>query len=99
MFPKSEFTNAKLKARGYDDAKIAEYQKWFNCVLNLELLTDKENLEKNAEDFGVWFASRDDNFKDRHSMPTLASYDFDSFLEFIEKRRNILVEKLKHFRI
>jgi hypothetical protein len=99
VFPKSEFTNAKLKARGYDDAKITEYQKWFNCILNLELLTDRENLEKSAEDFGDWFASRDANFKDRHAIPTLASYDFDSFLEFIEKRRAILVEKLKAFSI
>ncbi|MBL9177226.1 MAG: DUF262 domain-containing protein [Verrucomicrobiaceae bacterium] len=99
VFPKSEFTNAKLKARGYDDAKIAEYQKWFNCILNLELLTDRENLEKSAEDFGDWFASRDANFKDRHAIPTLESYDFDSFLEFIEKRRTILARKLKAFSI
>jgi hypothetical protein len=99
VFPKSEFSNAKLKARGYDDAKITEYQKWFNCVLNLELLTDKENLEKNAEDFGVWFSTRDENFKARHSIPTLASYDFESFPRFVEKRRKILAEKLKHFRI
>ena len=99
VFPKSEFTTAKLKARGFDEAKIAEYQKWFNCVLNLELLTDKENLEKSAEDFGVWFSSRDANFKERHSIPTLESYDFGSFLEFVQKRREILVKKLKAFSI
>ena len=58
-----------------------------------------ERLGESAEDFGDWFASRDANFKDRHAIPTLASYDFDSFLEFIEKRRAILVEKLKAFSI
>ena len=99
VFPKSEFTTAKLKGRGYDEAKITEYQKWFNCILNLELLTDKENLEKSAEDFGVWFASRDINFKDRHAIPAMKSYGFDSFLEFIDERRKILTTRLKVFTV
>src|ERR1035437_8860172 len=37
IFPKSEFTTAKLKQRGYDADKILEYQKYFNSILNLEL--------------------------------------------------------------
>lgn len=99
VFPKSEFTAAKLRGRGYDEARILEYQKWFNCILNLELLTDKENLEKSAEDFGVWFSSRDENFRERHSIPQMESYEFDGFLEFIAERQKILAKKLKEFRI
>lgn len=99
IFPKSEFTTAKLKQRGYDSLKIGEYQKYFNCILNLELLTDSENRVKSAESFDTWFASRDKNFKDRHLIPTVSNYNFDNFLEFIEERKKILTGTLKSFSI
>jgi uncharacterized protein with ParB-like and HNH nuclease domain len=94
IYPKSEFTTARLAKRGYDEAKIQKYQQYFNTVLNLQLLTDKENLDKNAADFAVWIESRDENFKKRHSIPELANYGFDNFLEFIEERRKMLKPKL-----
>jgi uncharacterized protein with ParB-like and HNH nuclease domain len=95
IFPKSEFTTAKLKQHGYDQDKIQEYQKYFNCVINLELLTHSENLEKSSSDFDIWFTSRDSDFKDTHTIPTMTSYDFDNFLEFITERKKLLQEKLK----
>jgi hypothetical protein len=97
IFPKSAFTTTKLKQHGYDGAKMSEFLKPFNSILNLQLLTDKENLEKNAQDFDDWFASRDANFKDRHAIPTLASYGFDNFPQFVEQRRILLAQKLKAF--
>jgi len=99
IFPKSEFTTAKLKMRGYDTDTIIEYQKHFNTISNLQLLTDSENLEKNSEDFDTWFASRDSHFKDRHTIPSISTYNFDNFLEFILEREKLLVQKLKVFAI
>lgn len=99
IFPKSEFTTAKLKHRGYDAGRIAEYQKYFNCIINLELLTDSENREKSAEPFDTWFASRDSNFRDRHFIPTVHSYNFDNFIDFVDERKKLLVAKLKTFAI
>ena len=64
--------------------------------MNLELLTDTENREKSAEDFDTWFASRDNNFKDRHFIPTIKSYNFDNFLDFITERKKLLKEKLEN---
>ena len=95
IFPKSEFTNAKLKSRGYDQQKIAEYQKYFNTILNLQLLTDSENLEKSNTDFALWMSTRDNNFKDRHTIPAIDSYSFDNFLVFIQERQKHIVDKLK----
>ena len=97
IFPKSEFTTAKLRQRGYDDKKIAEYQRHFNCIVNLQLLTDSENLEKSAKDFETWFAARDRNFKDRHKIPAVQSYGFDNFLDFVGERRKEIVTALKAF--
>lgn len=99
IFPKSEFTTAKLRLRGYDQGKITEYQKYFNCILNLELLTDTENREKSAESFNNWFSNRDNNFKDRHIIPTIENYNFDNFIDFITARKKLLVAKLKTFAI
>jgi hypothetical protein len=90
IFPKSEFTPAKLRARGYDEMKIEEYRKYFNTILNLQLLTDSENLEKNAKDFDDWISTRDQNFKDRHKIPVMTSYHFDEFINFISERKKIL---------
>lgn len=99
IFPKSEFSVARLRRRGYDEDTIAEYRKYFNSILNLQLLTDSENLEKNSKDFEEWFSSRDNNFKDRHKIPTINSYNFDNFLEFVSERKKLLEQKLKSIEI
>ncbi|WP_261521714.1 DUF262 domain-containing protein [Burkholderia multivorans] len=95
IFPKSEFTEAKLRHRGYDDAKIKNYLQSYNSLANLQLLTASENLEKNATPFGEWLPGKDANFKARHRIPNMASYDFDDFLEFIEKRSKLIEERLE----
>ena len=99
IYPKSEFTNSKLKQRGYSSDLIIEYQKNFNSILNLELLTESENKEKNAEDFDKWLKSRDANFKKRHFIPEIESYSFNSFINFICERKKLLQLQLKNFSI
>lgn len=95
IFPKSEFSVAKLKRRGYEQEKIDEYRKYFNSMLNLQLLTDSENLEKSSKSFDSWFSARDTNFKSRHKIPTIDSYNFDNFLDFIEERKKLIIAQLK----
>ena len=62
-FPKSQFATTKLRGRAYDDIKITEYQEHYNTILNLQLLTDTKNREKNSSDFNTWISARDDNCK------------------------------------
>lgn len=95
IFPKSEFSTRNLTNRGYDFNKVMEYQKLYNTTANLQLLTEKENLEKNAAPFDTWFRSRDPNFRDRHLIPAMDSYKFDNFLKFIAERRSVIKGKLK----
>lgn len=97
IFPKSEFTIKKLQARGYGSTKIDEYMKYYNCILNLELLTDSENREKNAIPFDIWITSRDQNFKERNLIPMCVCYHFDNFLDFIEERKKLLLTKIQSF--
>ncbi|MBV9959901.1 MAG: DUF262 domain-containing protein [Acidobacteria bacterium] len=95
IFPKSEFTLRNLTKRGYDSGKAGEYMKHYNTTANLQLLTENENLEKKAIPFDEWLPTRDSNFISRHSIPSIGDYEFDNFIEFIEKRREIIKAKLK----
>ena len=74
---------------------IQRYQSLFNTVFNLELLTDTENLSKSSTPFGKWIASRDDGFKKRRRIPERVSYDLDTFEDFGEARKQLLVKQFK----
>ena len=65
----------------------------------LQLLDETENKEKSAKPFNEWIETRDENFKIRHSIPVIASYDFDSFIEFIDGRRALLSKFLESLTI
>lgn len=98
IFPQSEFTCSKLSKRGYSEEKIQKYLDNYNTIVNLELLEENENKAKNAASFEEWIKSRDDNFKKRHLIPDIQNYDFDHFLEFIEARKKLLIQKYVDFR-
>lgn len=95
IFPQSEFQIGTLRKRGYDDAKIQSYQSAYNLVPNLQLLTDAENLSKNATPFADWIRTRDPAFRKRHLIPDLPAYDFDSFGGFVKARTDLIVAVLK----
>lgn len=95
IFPQTEFQRKKLKARGYDDEKIEKYLACYNSIANLELLDESENKIKNAKPFEEWLSDRDDNFRTRHNIPLMDNYDFDHFLDFIDKRKVLLLNCLK----
>jgi len=92
IYPQSEFQVRKLRNRGYDEQKIQRYRTYYNTVLNLQLITDSENLSKSATPFEEWVATRDEDFKRRNHIPEMQSYDFDSFENFIQLRKRILVD-------
>jgi len=95
IFPQSAFQIRLLKKRGYDDAKIKTYTSRFNSLCNLQLLTESENLSKNATPFDEWFRTRDSAFRSRHLIPDLQTYSFDSFEEFANSRTDLIVAALK----
>jgi hypothetical protein len=66
-----------------------------NLLPNLELLTDSENLSKNATPFDEWIQSRDAAFRKHHLIPELPTYGFDSFEAFFKARKALIVAALK----
>lgn len=95
IFPQLEFKMRSLKQRGYDDSKIQTYMNTYNLLSNLQLLTDSQNLSKNATSFEKWIAEQDSSFRELHLIPEMTSYSFDRFDEFYEKRKGIITKALQ----
>lgn len=95
IFPQSEFQIRLLKRRRYDESKVQSYIAKYNLLPNLQLLTESENLSKNATPFEEWIKTRDASFRKRHLIPEMTSYAFDAFDEFYEKRKGSLVKALQ----
>lgn len=95
IFPKSEFQLLALKKRGYDEEKVKAYMSKCNILANLQLLTDSENLSKNAAPFDKWIETRDAAFRKRHLIPDLTNLGFNSFEEFSKARMALIAESLK----
>lgn len=95
IFPQSEFQVRRLRKRGYDEQKIQGYLSRFNTLCNLQLLTESENLSKNATPFDEWIQTRDAAFRARHLIPDLPTYDFDHFEDFAKARTNLIADVLK----
>ena len=95
IFPQSAFQVRALRNRGYDEPKVQSYMGKYNVLSNLELLTDSENISKNATPFEEWIETRDGAFRERHLIPTLPSYGFDAFEDFWNKRADLIVARLK----
>lgn len=95
IFPQSEFNVRGLRKRKYDEKKIERYLAHYNTLCNLQLLTDSENLSKNATPFDDWLRTRDAAFRKRHLIPGLPSYGFDSFEDFAKARTDLIVAALK----
>ncbi len=95
IFPKSEFQVRLLKKRGYDQSKTDTYMAAYNVLANLQLLTESENLSKNATPFDEWIKTRDSAFRKRHLIPEIADLSFDAFEEFAKARTELITARLK----
>jgi hypothetical protein len=95
IFPQAEFQVSRLKKRGYSDSKVESYLSKYNVLPNLQLLTDSENLSKNAKPFEQWIQTRDPAFNKRHLIPEPPTYGVDSFEEFSKGRKDLIVSALK----
>jgi hypothetical protein len=95
IFPQSEFKIRSLRRLGYDAVSVDRYLVSSNTLPNLQLLTDSENITKNAAPFDVWLRTRDEGFRSRHVIPEMQSYGLDHFDDFLKARTDLIVAKLK----
>ena len=82
------------------DALKEKYGWWtYNSIHNLQMLDANENMSKNAMDLKDWVAEQTkaidkNDFLEKHLIP-IVGLELDNFEEYIEKRKEILMKKLK----
>ncbi|MGL4985920.1 MAG: DUF262 domain-containing protein [Treponemataceae bacterium] len=74
--------------------------KVYNSILNLQMLDSNENMSKNATSLKNWVEEQTkekdrEKFLENHLIPNV-NLELDNFEDFIEKRKIILIEKLKN---
>lgn len=87
----------KLFRRMDRDADCAaRYRSLMHRLVNLELLTAHENLEKSGQDASAWLDSRDSDFRRRHLIPDDPSLlHFDRFDDFMTAREALIRQRLR----
>ena len=99
IYPKSKFSKKNLEAKGVSSDKISEYVDHVNDIENLQLLAAIPNIEKQDEDFNIWFSKNYVTDEDKtqyrltNYMPDM-NYSYANFLQFLAERRSIIKEAL-----
>ncbi|WP_282437922.1 DUF262 domain-containing protein [Desulfosporosinus shakirovi] len=100
IFPKSLFTQRKLRNKKVADEDIDLCISFCNSMANLQLLEAIPNIEKRDKEFEVWlketYKTEQDkkDFKSKHYIPTV-DLTFPNFLIFMNEREKLLISKLK----
>ena len=99
MYPKSKFRKSYLRKMGVQEDKLDTYIDSVNDISNLQLLAAQLNEEKLNTDFDVWFNKEQGTDSDKiqyrtiHYLPEM-DYTYPNFLDFLEKRKQMLRKKL-----
>ena len=97
IFPKSLFTTERLTEAGLSVEEQAHYKTLVNRIGNLELLIDRENLEKSNKEFGQWITTRDANFRKRHLIPDDDNlFHLEYFAEFVAAREELIKKRIQN---
>jgi uncharacterized protein with ParB-like and HNH nuclease domain len=95
IFPRQLFTRKNMTQRGFSSDKQARHAELVNRIGNLELLVQKENLQKSGSEFDKWISSRDESFLERHLIPRDKSlWNLENFEQFVAAREGLIRGKL-----
>lgn len=100
IFPKSRFTENRLRRENLDPETVGRFREYFNRLPNLQLLDGTENREKSAVLPAKWLElhfkeeAQRQAFRDRHDLGEVpdALADFEAFYL---ARRDAIAEKLR----
>jgi hypothetical protein len=101
VFPKAGFYKPMLKKAGFDEATIGRVQALMNQIPNLQLLEGLTNQSKLDTPFDTWITSiktdpdRWAQYRQQHAIPEMPGYTPAAFERFFEKRKAILLERLR----
>lgn len=100
LHPSSAFTDANLMAAGIDDPDLKMFfldKAHCNSILNLQLLSENENKQKQDMSLEAWVKKycSDPLALSSHLIPTHVSLALTDFKAFIEAREELLLGQLE----
>lgn len=102
IYPKSFFTNSKLRKLGVSEELLGEFKERVNRIANLQLLEAIPNIEKSDRPFNEWldqtFSSNQEkeSYLTKHHITLDATGDFLKFIEFFNEREDRIKTSLKN---
>jgi uncharacterized protein with ParB-like and HNH nuclease domain len=100
IYPKTLFTEKKLKKLGLSDEKIEFYLGNYNYLANLQLLEGIPNQEKSSTPFEAWINDKypiavdKKAYMEKNMIPDV-SFGMDNFDNFINERIKLIKNRLK----
>ncbi|MCD6516131.1 MAG: DUF262 domain-containing protein [Candidatus Aminicenantes bacterium] len=100
IFPRSMFTPQTLSKNNIPEEDWALWPEHKDDLGNLQLLQGKVNMNKSDKDFEEWLLEQEtepiglEECKKKHMIPEM-NLSFSNFPAFLERRTNIIKEKLK----
>ena len=91
----------KKNYRGISEEDLKKYTSYGQLLPNLQLLTPNENSNKGNKYFKEWDESQHTstaqktNYYTMNFIPIGISFSYDNFIEFFEKRRDLLCEAIE----
>lgn len=102
LFAKNLFRKSKMRAAGVKEQKYGSFIDKRDRVGNLALLLKGENRwDKAGKAFHEWLRTRSMiRFRRRHLIPThRGTWKFRSFIEFVERREDMIVRHLRRLHV
>lgn len=100
IHPASRFTNENLKAMDVPQDRYATWYDSRDSVPNLQLLEGRRNESKNATPLAAWLGKMKEgeraDFARSNYFPPDVGIEFEHFLEFCTKRKEILRDELRN---
>lgn len=109
LYPNLDYRNNNFHqdhlhpASAYNDLEEKDKEKYgwqvYNSILNLQMLDANENKSKNAKPLDKWVSEQTRNkdmqkFMEDHLIPD-TDLSLSNFSDFVEKRKTILVQRIK----
>lgn len=109
LYPNLDYRNNNFHqdhlhpASAYNDLEEKDKEKYgwqvYNSILNLQMLDANENESKNAKPLDKWVSEQTQNkdmqkFMEDHLIPD-TDLSLSNFSDFVEKRKTILVQRIK----
>lgn len=99
IHPASKFENPNFEAMGLPKEQWQEWLECRDCLPNLQLMEGKQNSAKNATPFKNWFETMNEahqtSFAKSNFLPPEVGLEFEKFMDFYEKRKDILRAELE----